>query len=87
MARKKKVDKPNFITGTLTYLFESIGVIGTWFALIIVFFGDLYFFYLGFKLGSFWMVAMSFVIWPIVGPLGAYCFVFGIPMWMMNMLN
>mgnify|MGYP001189417311 FL=1 len=87
MARKKKADKPNFISGTFGYLVGSIGVFGTWFAIIIVFFGDLYFFYLGFKLGSPWMVAMSFVIWPIVGPLGAYCFVFGIPIWMMNMLN
>ena len=84
MAKKKKT---NFFTVSLAYLTGSIGVFGTWFALIIVFFGDLYFFYLGFKLGSPWMVAMSFLIWPIVGPLGAYCFVFGIPPWMMNMLN
>ena len=87
MARKKKIDKQNFIIVAFSYLVGSVGVFATWFALIIFFFGDLYFFYLGFKLGSPWMVAMSFVIWPLVGPLGAYCFVFGIPMWMMSMLN
>ena len=55
-------------------------IVVQWLLIAIVFFGDLYFFYLGFKFNSPWMIAMSFLIWPIVGPLGAWCFVFGVPL-------
>ena len=84
---KKRKKNLNIATNAFQGLTELIGTVGTWIVILIVFFGDLYFFYLGFKLGSPMMVAMSFLIWPIVGPLGAYCFVFGVPLWMMNMLN
>ena len=84
---RKRKRNSNVASNFFNNLSELIGTFGTWIIIAIVFFGDLYFFYLGFKLGSPIMVAMSFVIFPLVGPLGAYCFFFDIPMWMMNMLN
>ena len=84
---KKRKKSSNTASNIFQSLSELIGTFGTWIIIAIVFLGDLYFFYLGFKLGSPIMVAMSFVIFPLVGPLGAYCFFFGIPIWMMNMLN
>ena len=84
---KKRKKNLNIATNAFQGLTELIGTVGTWIIILIVFFGDLYFFYLGFKLGSPMMVAMSFLIWPIVGPLGAYCFIFGVPAWMMGMIS
>ena len=87
MKNRKKANSTKFFSNIFLGFSESIGLIGTWAIIAIVFFGDLYFFYLGFKFDSPWMITMSFLIWPIVGPLGAWCFIFGVPLWMMAMLN
>ena len=84
---REKKNNTNIFINTIKGISALFGVFGTWVVITIVFLGDLYFFYLGFKLGSPIMVAMSFLIFPFVGPLGAYCFFFGIPVWMMNMLG
>ena len=84
---RKNQNKANVFSNLFAGLAASVGVFGTWAIIAIVFLGDLYFFYLGFKFDSPWMIAMSFLIWPLVGPLGAWCFVFGVPLWMMNMLG
>tara|TARA_Y100000816_G_C26093770_1_gene578407 strand:- start:1329 stop:1586 length:258 start_codon:yes stop_codon:yes gene_type:complete len=84
---KKKRSRSNILSNTFQGLAELVGTFGTWIIIAIVFFGDLYFFYLGFKLGSTIMVALSFFAFPFVGPLGAYCFFFGVPVWMTNIIG
>ena len=85
--KRKNQNKTNIFSNLFAGIVGSVGILGAGILFSIFFFGDLYFFYLGFKYDSPWMIAMSFLIWPIVGPLGAWCFVFGIPLWMMNMLS
>ena len=85
--KRKNQNKTEIFSNLFAGIVGSVGILGAGILFAIFFFGDLYFFYLGFKYDSPWMIAMSFLIWPIVGPLGAWCFVFGIPLWMMNMLS
>jgi len=84
---KKKKKNSNIASNVFQGLAQLVGTVGTWVIITIIFVGDIYFFYLGFKLGSPIMVAMSFLIFPLVGPLGAYCLFFGVPAWMMGMLG
>ena len=47
--KKKNQNKANVFSNLFKGLAESIGIFGTWAIIAIVFLGDLYFFYLGFK--------------------------------------
>jgi hypothetical protein len=70
----------------LTGLFESIVflLIGTIYSLIGL--GFLYWYYLSYKLESFWMFAVGFTPFALLtAPFGSYSMIFGTPDWLISL--
>lgn len=51
----------------------------------VLFVGDIYWFWLAWQFGSFWMFALGVTpLTPATAVIGAYAFVFGTPDWVVN---
>ena len=83
-----KVKSENIVSKILLVFTTIFGATLGPFIGLAIFVGDIYFIYLGFKLGSFAMIFLGFTpLAVITGPVGAYSLFFGPPAWLLNMFG